>query len=84
MTHYQIWHAIDLLAHAHRLSCSGLAKLSGLDPTIFNKSKRFSKYNQPRWPSTSSIAKILDATGVSIMDFCKYITADDASNTTDK
>ena len=73
MNHYQIWHAIDLFARAHGLSCSGLAKLSGLDPTTFNKSKRFSRYNQPRWPSMYSIAKILAATGGNIMDFCKLI-----------
>ena len=41
MTHYQIWHAIELFARAHGLSCSALAKRSGLDATTFNKSKRF-------------------------------------------
>ena len=50
MTHYQIWHAIELFAHAHGLSCSGLAKRSGLDPTTFNKSKRMTQYGQERWP----------------------------------
>lgn len=74
MNHYQIWHAIELFAQEHGLSCSGLAKRSGLDPTTFNKSKRFSKYEQPRWPSTSSIAKIIDATGSSAQDFFKFIT----------
>lgn len=73
MNHYQIWHAIDLLARTYGLSCSGLAKLSGLDPTTFNKSKRFTRYHQPRWPSTYSISKILHATGASITDFCKMI-----------
>lgn len=77
MNHYQIWHAIDLFAKSRGLSCSGLAKLSGLDPTTFNKSKRFSKYKQPRWPSTYCISKILNATSASIMDFCKFITDDD-------
>lgn len=73
MNHYQIWHAIDLFAKKHKLSCSGLAKLSGMDSTTFNKSKRISKYGQPRWPSTLCIAKILAATGASLMDFCKLI-----------
>ncbi len=73
VTHNQIWNAIDMFAREHSLSCSGLAKISGLDPTTFNKSKRFSRQNQPRWPSMYSIAKILNATGASITDFCKLI-----------
>lgn len=73
MNHYQIWHAIDMLAKKCKLSCSGLAKLSGLDATAFNKSKRVSKYGQPRWPSTLCIAKILKATRASLMDFCKMV-----------
>jgi len=81
MNHYQIWNAIDLFAKSHGMSCSGLAKLSGLDPTTFNKSKRFSKYEQPRWPSTSSIAKILTATNSSPQDFFKYITDDNINKT---
>ncbi len=74
MTHEDVWYAIDRFAQAHNVSCSGLAKRSGLDPTTFNKSKRCSKYGQPRWPSTGSIAKILDSTGTSISDFIKYFT----------
>lgn len=77
MNHYQIWHAIELFAREHNMSCSGLAKCSGLDPTTFNKSKRFSKYEQPRWPSTSSIAKIISAVGAKPEDFFKLITNDD-------
>lgn len=77
MNHYQIWHAIELFAKEHGLSCSALAKRSGLDPTTFNKSKRFSKYEQPRWPSTCSIAKILNATGAQPQEFFKFITNDD-------
>ena len=81
MTHYQIWHAIELLARARKLSCSGLAKISGLDPTSFNKSKRFSKYKQPRWPSTYSIAKVLGATGATFGDFCKLVAESPESPT---
>ena len=72
MTHADIWFAIDSFAKDHKVSCSGLAKRSGLDATTFNKSKRWSKYGQPRWPSTSSIAKILESTGSSLYDFTKY------------
>lgn len=73
MNHHHIWRAIELFAQERGLTCSGLAKLSGLDPTAFNKSKRFYKHAQPRWPSTYSIAKILAATGATIQDFCKCL-----------
>lgn len=76
MTHDQIWMAIEKFATEHGMSCSGLARFSGLDPTTFNKSKRWSKFGQPRWPSTSSIAKILSSTGQKIDDFVKYIHDD--------
>ncbi len=80
MTHEEIWHAIELFAHEHNMSCSGLARRSGLDPTTFNKSKRFSKYEQPRWPSTGSIAKIITATNSNPQDFFKFISADYRKN----
>lgn len=80
MNHEQIWHAIDMFAKEHHMSCSGLAKCSGLDPTIFNKSKRFSKYEQPRWPSTNSIAKIISATNSTPQDFFKFIKNNDPSD----
>ncbi|MBP9999509.1 MAG: helix-turn-helix transcriptional regulator [Proteobacteria bacterium] len=73
MTHNDIWTAIDNFASQHNMSCSGLAKYSGLDATSFNKSKRWSKYGQPRWPSTNSIAKILNATGATLEEFVKGI-----------
>ena len=63
LTHRDIWNAIDALAARHQLSASALARLAGLDPTAFNKSKRVSKDGRERWPTTESIAKILDATG---------------------
>jgi phage repressor protein C with HTH and peptisase S24 domain len=61
--HADIWNAIDALAERHGLSASGLARLAGLDATAFNKSKRVSKDGRERWPSTESIAKVLEATG---------------------
>ena len=73
MTHNDVWYAIDCFASEHKMSCSALAKYSGLDPTTFNKSKRWSKYGQPRWPSTNSISKILEATNKSLRDLIKYI-----------
>ena len=81
MTHNDIWHAIDMFAHEHGLSCSGLARFSGLDPTIFNKSKRLSIYGQERWPTMSSIAKILNATHSRPCDFFKFMNDDSPNDT---
>jgi phage repressor protein C with HTH and peptisase S24 domain len=69
LTHHAIWRGIDLLAERNRLSASGLAKRAGLDPTTFNKSKRTTKQGKPRWPSTESLSKILDATGATMNEF---------------
>jgi phage repressor protein C with HTH and peptisase S24 domain len=80
MTHDDIWSAIEKFATEHGMSCSGLARSSGLDPTTFNRSKRWSKFGQPRWPSTASIAKILSSTGQKIDDFVKYIPDDIKKN----
>ena len=33
MTHEDVWRAIEKFAMEHHMSCSGLAKCSGLDPT---------------------------------------------------
>ena len=77
MTHEDVWRAIERFATEHGMSCSGLAKCSGLDPTTFNKSKRWSKEGQPRWPSTNSISKILSSTGARIQDFTKFIDPPD-------
>jgi phage repressor protein C with HTH and peptisase S24 domain len=68
LSHEQVWAAIDALAARHSLSASGLARRAGLDSTAFNKSKRHSADGRPRWPSTESLAKIMDATGASLDD----------------
>jgi phage repressor protein C with HTH and peptisase S24 domain len=73
LTHLQIWRAIDALAMRHNMSPSGLAKLAGLDPTTFNKSKRGTANGKLRWPSTESIAKVLAATGASLDDFVTLV-----------
>src|SRR6185437_13323462 len=69
LTHKQIWSAIDALAARYGLSPSGLAKLAGLDPTTFNKSKRGVAIGKLRWPSTESLSKVLTATGASLDEF---------------
>ncbi len=73
LKHTDIWHAIDRLAARYNLSPSGLARRAGLDPTTFNKSKRITREGKRRWPSTESIAKILDATGASLAEFVSDI-----------
>ena len=73
LTHTQIWRAIDALAARHGMSASGLAKLAGLDPTTFNKSKRGAANGKLRWPSTESLAKVLSATGSGLEDFVALV-----------
>ncbi|MBI4921972.1 MAG: helix-turn-helix transcriptional regulator [Devosia nanyangense] len=69
LSHSAIWDAIDSLATRHGFTASGLAKLAGLDATAFNRSKRVSRDGRERWPSTESIAKLLEATGESFDAF---------------
>ncbi|CAN5116911.1 helix-turn-helix transcriptional regulator [soil metagenome] len=75
LTHGQIWAAIDALAARRGVSASGLALLAGLDATSFNKSKRLSSDSppRPRWPSTESLAKVLQATGADFADFAELV-----------
>lgn len=73
LRHSSVWHAVDRLAREHGLSTSGLARKAGLDPTTFNKSKRTTRDGKLRWPSTESIAKILQATGASLSEWVSYV-----------
>lgn len=73
MKHRDIWRGIDALAEANGLTPSGLAKQAGLDATAFNPSKRQAKDGRPRWPSTESIARVLDAVGSGFDDFAALI-----------
>src|SRR3954466_10753821 len=74
LTHDQIWGAMDRLAERSGMTASGLAKKAGLDPTTFNKSKRITPEGRPRWPSTESVAKALQASNTKIDTFVKLIT----------
>jgi len=76
-THAQIWRGIDRLASSQGYSPSGLAKMAGLDPTSFNKSKRHSPDDKPRWPSTESLSKVLNVTGATMSDFIALIGDND-------
>src|SRR5262245_39639769 len=73
LSHESVWAAIDALAERYSLSASGLARRAGLDSTAFHKSKRLSADGRPRWPSTESIAKIIDATGSSLDEFMELV-----------
>lgn len=68
-SHPQVWAGIDKLAKEKGWSASRLAREAGLDPTTFNRSKRHTNLAKPRWPSTESLAKILDATSTSLETF---------------
>lgn len=78
ISHARLWTAVDRLARREGLSASGLARRAGLDPTAFNPSKRHGPGDppRPRWPSTESLTRVLEATGVSLSDFAAL--ADDA------
>jgi phage repressor protein C with HTH and peptisase S24 domain len=74
MKHEDIWRALDTLAAEHGMSTSGLARRSGLDPTTFNPSKRRMPDGRNRWPSTESLAKVLEATGASLEVFSTLVS----------
>ena len=71
LSHGEIWRAIDALAERFDMSPSAMARMAGLDPTSFNRSKRGSADadGRARWPSTESLAKLLEATGVNFSEF---------------
>ena len=76
MTHKDIWQAIDNFAFQHNMSCSGLARFSGLDATTFNKSKRTNRDGAPHWPSTYTIACVLNALNMSLAEFATFMPND--------
>lgn len=73
MKHEDVWRALDTLAAEHGLSASGLARRSGLDATTFNPSKRKMPDGRARWPSTESLAKVLNATGSTLDAFTALV-----------
>ena len=73
MNHEDVWRALDTLAAEHGLTTSGLARKAGLDATTFNRSKRRMADGRARWPSTESVAKVLQATGASLETFTALV-----------
>jgi transposase-like protein len=82
ITNSQAWHAFDKLALINNVSVSGLARLSGLDATTFNKSKRTFSSGKERWPSMCTVAKVLNALHMTMIDFAKLFSDDDKSQRT--
>ncbi len=68
-----IWKGVEELAKANGYSPSGLAKKAGLDPTIFNKSKRMAANGRLHWPGTESISRILAVVGIGWGEFGRYL-----------
>lgn len=71
--HQDLWKAIDALAARRGATPSGLAKQAGLDATTFNPSKRVGKDGRPRWPSTESLFRALDAVGADLGEFAEIL-----------
>lgn len=69
LSHANLWQALDGLAEREGLTASGLARRAGLDATSFNRSKRLGPGQRPRWPSTESLTRVLEATGTSLAEF---------------
>ena len=57
LSHQDIWAALDALAVKFSITPSAMARMAGLDPTTFNKSKRQTAEGKDRWPSSESLAK---------------------------
>ena len=73
ITHAMLWGAIEKLAEQNGTTCSGLARMGGLDITAFNKSKRFTPTGKQRWMSTSSLVKVLAATHTTMHQFANLL-----------
>ena len=76
MTHDELWDGIKNLAKSNNISCSRLARISGLDATAFNLSRHKSKYGQERWPTMLTISRVLDSTGITLAEFATYMPSD--------
>lgn len=73
LKHATLWEGLDALAKEHGYTVSGLARAAGLDPSALNPSKRISKEGIPRWPSTESLAKIMEVTGATLTDLARHV-----------
>lgn len=84
MTNKDLWDGIMNLAKSLNMSCSGLACFAGLNATTFNKSKRVNKNGLPRWPSTHSLVRVLNAANMTLCDFERFLPCNFDKNKKDK
>ncbi len=70
-----VWAAIENVAREYDMSCSRLARISGLDATTFNKSKRKTTTGKPHWPSVETLVKVMSALNISWAEFERYFPA---------
>lgn len=74
ITNDKIWMALDRLAVEHGFTRGGLARAARLDQTVFNRSKRTVKATgKVRWPSSATIAKVLNVIGISMAQFGRMV-----------
>lgn len=72
ITNTMFWSAIDGLAASRKISCSRMARISGIDVTALNKSKRTGHDGRQYWMSVGTLVKILDATHTEWAEFAKF------------
>jgi phage repressor protein C with HTH and peptisase S24 domain len=82
ISHTDLWRGLEELARRQGCSISGLARRAGLDATTFNRSKRQTAQGRPRWPSTESLARVLEVTGIDLAAFAALAQPPILSGTT--
>ncbi len=75
-SHESVWAAIDALAERHSLSASGLARRAASIPRRSTNPNAMPPM-AARWPSTESLAKVMEATGATFDEFTRLITGGD-------
>lgn len=75
-----VWNAIETLAKRNKITCSALARLSGLDATAFNKSKRYDATGRSHLPSMKSLIKVLIYTNSTWYDFADLMQRSDTNS----
>lgn len=75
-----VWDAIEALAKRNNITCSALARHSGLDATAFNKSKRYDSTGRSHLPSMKSLIKVLIYTNSTWHDFADLMHRSDSNS----
>ncbi len=69
LSHTEIWTAIDALAKRFDMESVGHGQDGGPGPHQLQPFQARRGESRPRWPSTESLAKVLEATGVGFSEF---------------